>query len=340
MVLTNYHAKITAVSTGETIRGTRHETERPDLIICDDIEDTQSVKTKDGREKTWTFINSEVFATSDKNTKKIIIGNLVHEDSVIMRLRKKIDEGKILGVFKAYPLVTKDGHILWPGKFPTLKDIEYFKKTTVANDIDWLREYLLKILPTTDQVVYKEWISYYDKKDLPSRDCYVKTGTGIDLAIKQNETSDCTSTVTADAYKVDGNPLIFIHPFPFNKKVTFPQTIDQIKILCQLLGGKLATTLYVETVAYQASLSQQLEVEGFAVEEVKVSIGKRERLIMVSSWIRDAKIRFLKHGCEELIQQVLNFGVEPYDDLVDAFTIVCSKLIEELTEPEPQMYIF
>ncbi len=337
--INKYQAKITAVSTNENIRGVRNKNIRPDLIICDDIEDVASAKTKEGRDKGWQFLNGEVFPTGDINTKKIIIGNLVHEDSIIMRLKKSIEEKKMLGIFKAYPLISKDGEIMWKEKFNSLKEIEKFKKETIANEIDWQREYLLKILPNTQQVVYKEWIAYYENDQIPNKKYLVERGTGVDLAIKLNESSDYTSMVTAEGYKIDNQSLIFINPFPFNKKVNFPQTIDEIKNICNSLGGIFSTTFYIESVAYQASLAQQLKNEGYSVEEVNVSIGKRERLIMVSNWIRDKKILFPKKGCEELINQILNFGVESHDDLVDAFTMVCSKLMEKLNKSYFKIFV-
>lgn len=41
-----------------------------------------------------------------------------------------------------------------------------------------------------------------------------------------------------------------------------------------------------------------------------------------------SKVFFPKQGAEELIQQLVYFGVEKHDDLVDAFTIVLLKSLE------------
>ena len=340
LVLSKYKAKITAVSTNENIRGIRHGAIRPDLIVCDDIEDTQSTRTREGRDKNWQFINGEVFPTGDKTTKKIIIGNLVHEDSTIMRLHRAIKDKKMGGIFKAYPLVTKDDTILWKEKFPTMNDVLQFKKTTVADEINWHREYLLEILPTTDQVVYKEWIKYYDQSEIPvNKKGHYETATGVDLAISEKESADCTAMVTASGYQINKEPIIFIYPNPINKRLNFPDTINQIISLKNSLGGNYSTKFYIESVAYQSALAQELELKGVVVEEVKVNVGKRERLVSVSHWIRDGKIRFPKQGCEQLIQQILGFGVEKHDDLVDAFTLVCSKLMIQLNKPFSQIYV-
>lgn len=341
LAINRYQAKITAVSTNENIRGIRNRATRPDLIIADDIEDTSSTRTKEGRDKGWQFLNGEVFPTGDINTKKIVIGNLVHEDSIIMRLKKAIDGKKMSGVFKAYPLITKDNQITWKEKFPTIADIEKFKKETVANEIDWHREYLLEILPSTDQVIYKEWIKYYDQEEIPkNQKGHYETATGVDLAISEKESADCTAMVTASGYKINNQPVIFIYPNPVNQRLKFPDTVNRIIALKNDMGGSYSTKFYIESVAYQSSLAQELELKGVVVEEIKVSVGKRERLVSVSHWIKDGRIRFPKQGTEELIQQILGFGVEKHDDLVDAFTIVCSKLMSQLNTPEPKIYVF
>jgi len=53
LVISQFQTRIIAVSANESIRGFRHLASRPDLIICDDIEDLNSIKTQDGRDKTF-----------------------------------------------------------------------------------------------------------------------------------------------------------------------------------------------------------------------------------------------------------------------------------------------
>jgi phage terminase large subunit-like protein len=45
--------------------------------------------------------------------------------------------------------------------------------------------------------------------------------------------------------------------------------------------------------------------------------------------IRSGKVFFLRQGVEQLIQQLVYFGVEKHDDLVDAFTIVLHMVIDK-----------
>ncbi|OHA29520.1 MAG: hypothetical protein A3B08_01750 [Candidatus Taylorbacteria bacterium RIFCSPLOWO2_01_FULL_43_44] len=53
----------------------------------------------------------------------------------------------------------------------------------------------------------------------------------------------------------------------------------------------------------------------------------------VSHLVQSGKVLFPEHGAEELILQLTGFGVEKHDDLVDAFSILLSMIIEEDNKP-------
>ncbi len=92
LVFSNMNARISVASTEQSIRGLRHGAHRPDLIIGDDVEDMASAKTKEGRQKTYDWLKGEVIPTGDRNTKLVIVGNLLHEDSLLMHLKRDIEE--------------------------------------------------------------------------------------------------------------------------------------------------------------------------------------------------------------------------------------------------------
>jgi predicted phage terminase large subunit-like protein len=94
----------------------------------------------------------------------------------------------------------------------------------------------------------------------------------------------------------------------------------------------------VEEVGYQKAVIDQLQNEDCDAIGVKVSTDKRARLITVGNMIECGKIVFPRHGSEELIRQIVGFGVEKYCDLVDAFTLVANKVIE-LDKPEPNLKV-
>ncbi|MCC7004810.1 hypothetical protein IT397_02750 [Candidatus Nomurabacteria bacterium] len=336
LVFSKLNAKITVASSEQSIRGLRHNQHRPDLIIGDDVEDIASTKTREGRNKTYDWLTSEVIPAGDRKTRLVIVGNLLHEDSLLMRIKDSVEKGRISGVFREYPLV-KNGVILWPGKYKSMEDIEE-EKRKAGNEYAWQREYMLKIVSTEDQAIRREWIQYYD--ELPKRyvlfpDHGYKNHTevriGIDLAISKNDTADYTAIVPALLFERESDYDIYILPRIVNKRMNFPETIDMCKTIDQSYKKEKEEPIFaVEDVAYQKALPQQLLNEGvFRVETMRPgNSDKRTRLVLTAYMIRNGKIKFPRQGAEELINQIVNFGVEKHDDLADAFSLVVNNVIQ------------
>jgi len=72
-VIPKFNARLIAASSEQSIRGLRHGAYRPDLIICDDVEDLNSVKTNESRDKTYAWLTGDVIPLGDLNTKIISI---------------------------------------------------------------------------------------------------------------------------------------------------------------------------------------------------------------------------------------------------------------------------
>lgn len=313
----NFNARISAISIDQSIRGTRHGAHRPDLIICDDIEDMNSVRTLESRDKVDDFITSELIPSGTAKTKMVVIGNLLHEDSLVMRLKKRIEDGELEGIFKAYPLLDENEESLWPGKFPDKASIEREKKR-IGKESSFQREYMLKIVTDYDRVIPREWIQTYSEKPPETIDGlkFRYTITGIDLAISQSEKADYTAMVSARVFGYKDKMLIYILPNPINKRLTFGATLDIGEEIFRKDGKSL---LVVEDVAYQKAALQQLIERGCKVKGFTPKGDKTSRLKLISHYIQRGQIFFPDKGAEKLIQQLVNFGLERHDDLVDAF---------------------
>lgn len=328
LVFKKHGARISVASTEQSIRGIRHNEHRPDLIICDDVEDVQSAKTREGRNKTYNWLRGEVIPTGDRNTRLILIGNLLHEDSLLMRIKEEIKDGKAKGTFKQYPLLDENEMCLWSGKYPNKEAIEE-EKLKVASEISWQREYLLRIIPSDDQVIYPEWIKFYDDLPPTSHKAYRGTYAGVDLAISASDSADFTSVVMARVYGRRDKLRIYVLPNPINKKLNFPAQVDLLKNIKNTQMPKSSDLLFVESVAYQEALPQMLMMEGVKAEAIKPKGDKRTRLALTSTSIKSAIVKFPRHGCEELIEQLVGFGVEKHDDLADAFSLLVNTTLDK-----------
>lgn len=337
IVLSNFDARITIASTEQSIRGVRHGQYRPDLVICDDVEDLNSIKTRESRDKTFQWLTGEILPIGDISTKFIIVGNLLHEDCLLMRLKAMMEKNKQSdSKFLAYPLVDDNGNIAWPGKFPDMEAVNKLK-ASIGTDSAWYREYLLKIISDADRLVHPEWIKYYEGIERDKRD-FRMVGTGIDLAISQKESADFTSMITAKVFGRKEKLEIYIYPNPVNQRLTFPQTVAKIEEISAILGRE--SKIFVEDVGYQQSIIQHLNSRNIHCEGVKVNgQDKRSRLALVTHLIEQGKILFPKKGTEELISQLVGFGIEKHDDLADAFSLLILKILELDNQPTPAMYV-
>jgi hypothetical protein len=134
-----YHgAKILSVTRDQSVRGQKYGQYRPDLVICDDIEDADDEANGDG---IYERFQSEAVPVGNDATRVIVLGNLVSERSFLMRLKKDIDAGRLKGVFRAYPFWDDRRKILWPGRYPDAAAVERLLDGLSSHT--WEREYLL-----------------------------------------------------------------------------------------------------------------------------------------------------------------------------------------------------
>ncbi len=330
LVFTNTNARITVASVEQSIRGLRHYEHRPDVLILDDVEDMNSCKTREGREKTFDWFTREVIPLGDIGTRTIIVGNLLHEDSLLMRLKAKIEAKEIRGIFRWYPLIDEDGQCLWPGKFDNEEKIEDLRKS-VANELAWQQEYLLRIVSDATRVIFPEWIQFYDSIPQPIKNTNPLIATGVDLAVKDKETSDFTSMVSAEVHGYGKDMKIYILPNPINAHLTFPDILATVKKLHENFKLRVQyQRIYVEDVQAQNYAVQALERDRVPVKGVNPGgYDKRMRIAFTSEAIRSGVVLFPREGAELLIAQLVGFGLERHDDLADAFAMMVNKVIEE-----------
>lgn len=140
-----YHdSKILSVAREQSIRGVKYESVRPDLIVCDDLEDSSARSDEAGRNELYARFVSEILPLGSAGTRIVVLGNLICGDSLLMRLKDDIDKKRQVGLFRAYPILDRERRILWPGKFPDLEKIkEVWRKFP---RVIWAREFLLKLL--------------------------------------------------------------------------------------------------------------------------------------------------------------------------------------------------
>lgn len=322
--------RIIAVSREQGVRGLRHGPHRPDLVIADDVEDSRTVKSSEGRNRNFVWFTGELLPIGSDNTKFIVVGNLLHEDSLMMRLKAGIENGERNGIYLEYPL-ERNGKPLWPERFPDEASLKKLERR-IADPIRFEREYRLHLVPDEEQIIVRDMIHYYDTVPERLRNGYSALVVGVDLAVSERDSADCTAMVTLDIRGYGEKMRIYVLPNPINKRIGFPKTVDLVKDINASMHGP---KFFVESTGYQEALVQSLQKKAIDVTGVKPNQDKRTRLNMITHHIREGIVLFPRHGCDELITQLVGFGIEKHDDLVDALTLAVNESIrEELTTPD------
>lgn len=327
-------------SRGQKMRGLRHRQHRPQRVIVDDAEDLEWTKKKENRDKTERWLNSEVIpAQQEDKSKLVIIGNLLHQDALMMRLkRKKRGDGRSLFKLLEFPLFDKNGKCTWRGKYPDDAAVQK-QREKIGSASAWSREYLLKIVAEEDQVIKETDIHRYDTKILDQRDDngmlkfpILDGGVGNDLAISEKQSADCTAMVAGKIVMLDGKKRILVMPNPVNKRMGFDATLKE----AATVNAKMpyGTKWYVEDTGYQRAAIEKMGKAGLTVYSMRPITDKKARFETISPFIIDGTILFPEFGCEELINQMLDFGSAEHDDLLDALVYLVMGMTKRKTYKE------
>ena len=88
VIVTTNDVKVEVFGSGKKIRGRRHGPHRPDLIIGDDLENDENVRSPEQRDKLMSWVTKSLLSLgpADDSMDVFIIGTILHYDSVLARL--------------------------------------------------------------------------------------------------------------------------------------------------------------------------------------------------------------------------------------------------------------
>jgi predicted phage terminase large subunit-like protein len=90
VIVTANNVKLQAFGSGKRMRGLRHGPYRPDLVICDDLENDENVRSPEQRDKLEAWLKKAVLklGAADDSLDCVVIGTVLHYDSLLARLLK------------------------------------------------------------------------------------------------------------------------------------------------------------------------------------------------------------------------------------------------------------
>ena len=161
-ILTSTGIRVSARGVDSSLRGMRSFESRPDLIICDDLEDEEMVLNPQNREKLKNWFFGSVLNLLGPTGDVFVIGTILHHDSLLSLLLKAWRG-------RRYQALSPEGEALWPGYYDGERLLLIKNGDGQKEGIGTLAfecEYQNNPISPEEQLFRPEWIRYYSPEEL------------------------------------------------------------------------------------------------------------------------------------------------------------------------------
>lgn len=305
--------------TGQQVRGILHGNYRPDLIIGDDLEDAEGVRSEDQRKKLkeWWFADvMGSFSRSMKNWKAVVIGTLLHEDSLLANLTDDPNW------FHLNIDICDDNYkSLWPD-FMSDADIEKLVESYRAQGMldTFFREYRNKPISTEDATFLQSYFQYYDEADVDLNNSSAIENIVIIDPAKTTKLHSAHSAVVGLGINLGLNRVYFrdLSAGLFHPDKLYDEAFDMVKrINAKVLA--IEVTSLNEFITYP--LRNEMIRRGLEIElvELNARAKKEDRIAGLVPFYRRGLILHNKRVSRPLEEQLLSFPRSKRFDIMDAF---------------------
>ena len=264
VLVTKTNIKIEAIGSGKKIRGRKHRNWRPDLIILDDVENDENVRTPEQRSKLKNWFDKAVSKSGDDYTDIVYIGTLLHYDSLLAKtltnpayrsikykaviqfsqaddlwqqwesiftdLANDDREADALAFFQAHKAAMLEGtQVLWEEK---LSYYDLMVMRVSEGEASFNSEEQNEPINPDDCLFMEEWFEYYNEAEINFRDPVFDFFGFIDPSLGKTKRSDFSAIVTLAKHRSSG----YISADGLQLLEHFFQSIDDHNLLSQTAG--------------------------------------------------------------------------------------------------------
>lgn len=348
--------RIIAKGAEQKLRGLIWEGLRPDIILCDDMENDELVMNKDRREKMRRWFYSALLPCMSRSGVIRVVGTILHMDSLLERL---MPENQLIGNQRKFLKFTdlktwtdkrtpwrsirykahnKDyNEFLWPQRY----DKEYFKLKYA--------DYLLQGIPDAYSQEYlntplDDSTAYFKRNDFQGRTEADKSKKlnnyiAVDLAISEAEKSDYSAFVVAG---MDENRVLHVHHV-IRERLDAREIVDT---LFQLQKHFNPVAIGIEDMQVTKSIGPFLNEDMLRrqvfLNVINLKHGGKDKIARarsIQARMRSGAVKFEKDAewFQDFQDECVQFPRGKHDDQVDAFAylgLMLVQLVEAPTEAE------
>ncbi|MHA7962868.1 phage terminase large subunit [Paenibacillus sp. CAU 1782] len=371
-------ARVEAASTGQALRGRNWNGVRPDLIVCDDLEDKRNTNTEQLRQEMRDWFSQVVIPLGDprgKRTAIVYMGTTVHHDALLIRILTDRADFKT----KVYRAI-----IEWPARMDLWEacrlvyqnpEEDAAKRAAdalalyIANQADmdggarvlWPEvqplwklmtwkwdngskafntEYMNNPIDEESAVFRPDKFTYWDGKDIDYMSADYDVYMGVDFAMGKTR-GDYSATVTIARHKKSGTIYVID---AWGERVhpdVFLRTITDKVVRYQPVA--IAAEAQAAQEFFVHKLKQTLTTAGYPakarVKEIYQRSRKELRIEALAPDIESGAIQFTRRHAL-LLEQFEQYGTGSHDDTVDSLemAVSISKTSRKKVRSKPAIY--
>ena len=355
VLVTKTNIKIEAIGSGKKIRGRKHRNWRPDLIILDDVENDENVRTPEQRSKLKNWFDKAVSKSGDDYTDIVYIGTLLHYDSLLAKtltnpayrsikykaviqfsqaddlwqqwesiftdLANDDREADALAFFQAHKAAMLEGtQVLWEEK---LSYYDLMVMRVSEGEASFNSEEQNEPINPDDCLFMEEWFEYYNEAEINFRAPVFDFFGFIDPSLGKTKRSDFSAIVTLAKHRSSG----YMYVVDADIERRHPD-----RIIADVLAkerwlrasfGHGYRKLGAETNQFQWFLKEELAKASakaglyLPIEEVQQTSDKVMRIQTLQPDVKNKYIKFNRRH-KRLLEQLTQFPMGAHDDGPDA----------------------
>lgn len=353
VIVTSTKIKVHAKGAGQKVRGLKHKNWRPDLIVLDDVENDELVRTVEQRRKLANWFSKAVSKCGDTYTDFIYIGTMLHYDSLLAKVMKnpayKSIKYKAVMDFSKSELwdrweeiytdlsdedreqnadeyfaenrdeMLKGTKVLWEEK---LSYYDLMKMKVSEGEASFNSELQNEPINPEDCLFNEEWFEYYNPFEVDFSNGFEFYGF-VDPSLGKSKKSDFSAIITiakeinTGYMYVEGADVERRHPDKIILDIldTARRIEKQYKVKYTVFGA--------ETNQFQWFLKEQLAKEAakqgiyLPIKEVNQTADKTLRIQTLQPDIKNHYLKFNKNH-KKLLEQLKYFPMADHDDAPDA----------------------
>lgn len=355
VLVTKTNIKIEAIGSGKKIRGRKHRNWRPDLIILDDVENDENVRTPEQRKKLKDWFDKAVSKCGDDYTDIVYIGTLLHYDSLLAKtlanpayrsikykavirfspaddlwqqwetiftdLSNDDREADALAFFQAHKTAMLEGtQVLWEEK---LSYYDLMVMRVSEGEASFNSEEQNEPINPDDCLFIEEWFDYYNEAEVNFGDPAFDFFGFIDPSLGKTKRSDFSAIVTLAKHK--GSGYMYVVDADIERR-------HPDRIIADVLAkerwlrasfGHGYRKLGAETNQFQWFLKEELAKASakaglyLPIEEVQQTSDKVMRVQTLQPDVKNKYIKFNRRH-KRLLEQLTQFPMGAHDDGPDA----------------------